>query len=110
MTQTHEEQVLVVPRAVFERVGVFQGFSADTAAYLPHLLDPRHTCPNSLECFCPGHFLLTGRWLTRLAPMPSRVSKDAFTNGPPGPDAATASARRAPARRGPVGEDEVRGF
>jgi len=43
MTQTHEEQVLVVPRAVFERVGVFQGFSADTAAYLPHLLDPRHT-------------------------------------------------------------------
>ena len=44
MSQTDQEQVLVVPRAVFERVGVFQGFSADTAAYLPHLLDPRHTC------------------------------------------------------------------
>ena len=38
-----QEDVLVVPRAVFERAGVFQGFCGDTAAYLPLLLDPRHT-------------------------------------------------------------------
>lgn len=37
------EDVLVVPRSLFDRVGAFQGFCADTAAYLPALLDPRHT-------------------------------------------------------------------
>jgi len=37
------EDVLVVPRALFDRVGAFQGFCADTAAYLPALLDRRHT-------------------------------------------------------------------
>ncbi|RLS34253.1 MAG: phosphoesterase [Planctomycetota bacterium] len=44
MAAVHEEEVLVVPRAVFERAGVFQGFSADTASYLPLLLDPANTC------------------------------------------------------------------
>jgi predicted NUDIX family phosphoesterase len=38
-----QEDVLVVPRALFDKVGAFQGFCADTAAYLPALLDPRHT-------------------------------------------------------------------
>jgi predicted NUDIX family phosphoesterase len=38
-----QEDVLVVPRALFDSVGAFQGFCADTAAYLPALLDPRHT-------------------------------------------------------------------
>ena len=38
-----QEDVLVVPRALFEKVGAFQGFCADTAAYLSALLDPRHT-------------------------------------------------------------------
>ena len=38
-----QEDVLVVPRALFDRVGAFQGFCGDTAAYLPALLDPRHT-------------------------------------------------------------------
>lgn len=38
-----DEHVLVVPRAVFERAGSFQGFCGDTAAYLPLLLDPTHT-------------------------------------------------------------------
>ncbi len=38
-----QEDVLVVPRALFDEVGAFQGFRADTAAYLPVLLDPRHT-------------------------------------------------------------------
>ena len=38
-----QEDVLVVPRAVLEGAGMFQGFQPDTAAYLPSLLDPRHT-------------------------------------------------------------------
>ena len=43
MQSTHEEQVLVVPRKVFESVGHFQGFLAGADAYLPVLLDPRNT-------------------------------------------------------------------
>ena len=43
MSQMPQEDVLVVPRALFDRVGGFQGFCGDTAAYLPVLLDPRHT-------------------------------------------------------------------
>ena len=38
-----QEDVLVVPRALFEKAGAFQGFCGDTAAYLPLLLDPKHT-------------------------------------------------------------------
>lgn len=38
-----EEHVLVVPRSLFDQAGAFQGFRADSAAYLPILLDPRHT-------------------------------------------------------------------
>jgi predicted NUDIX family phosphoesterase len=38
-----QEDVLVVPRALFEKAGAFQGFCGDTAAYLPILLDPKHT-------------------------------------------------------------------
>ena len=38
-----QEDVLVVPRSLFDRAGAFQGFCADTVAYLPALLDPRHT-------------------------------------------------------------------
>lgn len=37
------EDVLVVPRSLFEQAGAFQGFCGDTAAYLPRLLDPRQT-------------------------------------------------------------------
>jgi predicted NUDIX family phosphoesterase len=43
MTKFPDEQVLVVPRSLFERAGAFQGFSGDTAAYLPLLLDPANT-------------------------------------------------------------------
>ncbi len=43
MQSTHEEQVLVVPRRVFESVGHFQGFLPGADAYLPVLLDPRNT-------------------------------------------------------------------
>ena len=38
-----QEDVLVVPRSRFDAAGAFQGFSGDVAAYLPALLDPRHT-------------------------------------------------------------------
>ncbi|MFM1997891.1 MAG: hypothetical protein RLZZ111_2278 [Planctomycetota bacterium] len=38
-----QEDVLVVPRSLLEQAGMFQGFHADTGAYLPLLLDPRHT-------------------------------------------------------------------
>ena len=38
-----QEDVLVVPRALFDKVGAFQGFCGDTAAYLAALLDPAHT-------------------------------------------------------------------
>jgi predicted NUDIX family phosphoesterase len=34
------EQVLVVPRSLFDQLGAFQGFQPDTAHYLPSLLDP----------------------------------------------------------------------
>lgn len=43
MQSTQEEQVLVVPRHVFESVGHFQGFLPGADAYLPVLLDPRNT-------------------------------------------------------------------
>jgi predicted NUDIX family phosphoesterase len=43
MAGVPQEDVLVVPRTLFDSVGAFQGFSGDTAAYLPALLDPRHT-------------------------------------------------------------------
>jgi predicted NUDIX family phosphoesterase len=43
MNSFPREDVLVVPRSLFDRVGAFQGFCGDAAAYLPALLDPRHT-------------------------------------------------------------------
>ncbi|MFM7208187.1 MAG: phosphoesterase [Planctomycetaceae bacterium] len=38
-----QEDVLVVPRALFDKVGAFQGFCGDTQAYLAALLDPAHS-------------------------------------------------------------------
>ena len=43
MSVIPQEDVLVVPRSLFDEAGAFQGFCGDTAAYLPRLLDPRHT-------------------------------------------------------------------
>ncbi len=37
-----EEKILVVPTALFHKLGYFQGFSADIARYLPMLLDGEH--------------------------------------------------------------------
>jgi len=37
-----EEKVFVFHRSVFERLGVFQGFSADVERYLPTILHPRN--------------------------------------------------------------------
>src|SRR5439155_2715946 len=43
MSQVATEHVLVVPTAVFHRLGHFQGFCGDTERYLRGLLDPVHT-------------------------------------------------------------------
>ncbi|MFM9194986.1 MAG: phosphoesterase [Planctomycetia bacterium] len=43
MSPIPQEDVLVVPRSLLERAGIFQGFCGDTAGYLPLLLDPTHT-------------------------------------------------------------------
>lgn len=37
-----DENVLVFPRSLFERLGVFQGFNAEVDRYLPAILDPRN--------------------------------------------------------------------
>jgi predicted NUDIX family phosphoesterase len=37
-----DEKVLVFPRSLFERLGVFQGFSADVDRYLPTILEPKN--------------------------------------------------------------------
>jgi predicted NUDIX family phosphoesterase len=37
-----DEKVLVFPRLLFERLGVFQGFSADVNSYLPTILDKKN--------------------------------------------------------------------
>ena len=37
-----DENVLVFPRSLFERLGVFQGFSADVDRYLPTILDKKN--------------------------------------------------------------------
>ena len=43
MSGIPDEHVLVVPRALFDAAGTFQGFCGDPAAYLPILLDPANT-------------------------------------------------------------------
>jgi predicted NUDIX family phosphoesterase len=43
MSQVATEHVLVVPTAVFHRLGHFQGFCGDSERYLRGLLDPAHT-------------------------------------------------------------------
>ena len=37
-----DENVLVFPRSLFERLGVFQGFHAEVGRYLPAILDPKN--------------------------------------------------------------------
>jgi len=43
MLDTSTEQVLVVPTALFHKLGHFQGFSAEVDRYLGELLNQRHT-------------------------------------------------------------------
>ncbi len=43
MTQVQTECVLVVPTALFHRLGHFQGFSRDVERYLGELFSPEHT-------------------------------------------------------------------
>src|SRR5581483_2582067 len=40
MSDKSAERVLVVPTRLFQEIGVFQGFCADTERYLSRLLDP----------------------------------------------------------------------
>ncbi|MBK1835272.1 hypothetical protein [Roseibacillus ishigakijimensis] len=42
MSKYQGEQVLVVPRALFDELGAFEGFHADWSPYVDTLLDPRH--------------------------------------------------------------------
>jgi predicted NUDIX family phosphoesterase len=42
MSTVAEEKILVVPTALFHRLGYFQGFSANVARYLPQLLEGDH--------------------------------------------------------------------
>lgn len=39
---TPDEKILGFPRAVFEQLGVFHGFSTDVDRYLPAILDPKN--------------------------------------------------------------------
>jgi len=39
---TADENVLVFPRSVFEKLGVFQGFKREVNQYLPSILDPKN--------------------------------------------------------------------
>ena len=39
---TPDEKILGFPRAIFEQLGVFQGFSPDVDRYLPLILDPKN--------------------------------------------------------------------
>lgn len=43
MTQVQTECVLVVPTALFHRLGHFQGFATEIDRYLPELFSPAHT-------------------------------------------------------------------
>jgi len=43
MTQVQTESVLVVPKALFHRLGHFQGFSTEVDRYLDQLFEPQHT-------------------------------------------------------------------
>jgi predicted NUDIX family phosphoesterase len=40
MSKYDGEEILVVPRSLFEELGAFQGFTTDTERYIPALLDP----------------------------------------------------------------------
>jgi predicted NUDIX family phosphoesterase len=42
MSTVAEEKILVVPTSVFHHLGYFQGFTANVARYLPHLLEGEH--------------------------------------------------------------------
>jgi len=42
MSKYEDENVLVVPRALFDEIGSFQGLCADVERYLPRFLDPKN--------------------------------------------------------------------
>ena len=42
MSQYDDENVLVIKRSLFDKLGSFEGFNADVSRYLPAFLDPRN--------------------------------------------------------------------
>ena len=38
-----EEQVLCIPRALFDEIGAFEGLKTEIGAYIPRILEPQHT-------------------------------------------------------------------
>ncbi|MFV0337493.1 MAG: hypothetical protein ACK5LK_04530 [Chthoniobacterales bacterium] len=42
MSKSDVEKVLVISRALFDRLGAFQGFSADVSNYMPEILKPEN--------------------------------------------------------------------
>lgn len=56
------EEVLVVDRALVERIGMFQGLTLDTGRYLPELLSPRN------YRFVPRHMAEKDESLKQLIP------------------------------------------
>lgn len=40
MSKHADENVLVIPRGLFDQLGAFEGFNTDTSRYLPTMLDP----------------------------------------------------------------------
>ena len=40
MSKYEDENVLVIPRSLFDQIGAFEGYCPDTSRYLPSILDP----------------------------------------------------------------------
>jgi predicted NUDIX family phosphoesterase len=54
---TEQENILVVPRPLFDRLGAFQGLSFEVNRYMPSLLDPQNNLflPRAAAEEDPGH-------------------------------------------------------
>ena len=57
MSKYADENVLVIPRALFDDLGAFQGFSGEASSYLPSILDPANNffLSRDLAEDDPGH-------------------------------------------------------
>ena len=57
MSKYDDENVLVIPRSLFDELGAFEGYCPDTARYLPSILDPANNffLSRDLAEDDPGH-------------------------------------------------------